>query len=108
MSRRISFKSEIRDKDLAINALKSLNYGYRDAGESLVLTSGPLNRATIDLRSGEVVSDSDWHDKSALGGLRQAYSEAEIQRQIHREGATIESRSVNAAGQIKILCRMTG
>jgi|SRR6185369_3357224 len=109
MSRRVSFSSSIKDRDLAIAALDSLKYSYRSEGDNILhLTSGPLSRATIDLRTGEVISDSDYHSRADLGGLRQAYSEAEVRRVIQRQGSTIESRKVNERGEVKMLVRMVG
>lgn len=109
MSRRVSFSSSIKDRDLAISALDALKYSYRAEGENVLsLTSGPLSRATIDLRTGDVVSDSDYHSRSDLGGLRQAYSEAEVRRVIQRQGSTIESRRVTDNGDVKLLVRMVG
>jgi hypothetical protein len=67
-----------------------------------------MARATINLKTGEVESDSDYHSKGDLGGLRQAYSEAQCRQVIQRQGATIESRTVNAKSEIKMLVRMTG
>lgn len=109
MSRRVSFRSEIKDRDLAISALTSLEYSYQARGEDgLDITSGPLTRAHINLRTGEVESDSDYHSHADLGGLRQAYSEAEFRRVAQRQGATIESRTVNARNEVKLMVRMTG
>jgi hypothetical protein len=110
MSRRVTFRSELKDRDLTIQALKSLNYSYNETGSNtLLITSGPMNRATINLSTGEVEGDSDYHTRGELGGLRQAYSEAEFRRITQRQGATIESREVNASNQvIRLLVRMTG
>lgn len=109
MSRRITYSSQITDRDLAISALKIMDMSYQDIGQDrLQITSGPLNRATINLKTGEVESDTDFHSKDDLGGLRQAYSEAEVTRAINREGAQIESRKITQAGDVKILCRMHG
>ena len=109
MSHRISFKSEIKDKDLAVAALKALKYDYTESGASLRITSGKLNRATINLKTGEVESDSDYHSKDDLGGIRQAYSEAEFTRQINKDKSfVVEDRRVNSKGEIKIRCRSIG
>jgi hypothetical protein len=110
MSHRVTFRSELKDRELAIQALKSLNYSFDEAagGNTLLITSGPMARATINLKTGDVEGDTDFHSKNVLGGLRQAYSEAEFLRVQQRQGATIESRHVNERGEIKILVRMTG
>lgn len=109
MSRRVTFRSELKDRDLTIQALNALQYTYSEAGNNtFLITSGPMNRASINLKTGEVEGDSDFHSKGELGGLRQAYSEAEARRIAQRQGAVIESRNVNDRGEIKIRVRMTG
>lgn len=107
MSRRISFKSEIKDPDLALKALDSLDMSYRHTGDTIQIMSGTLQGCTVNLKTGEVIGDSDYHT-GKLGALRQAYSEQDFRRAAARSGNTIESRTVNAKGEIKILCRMTG
>lgn len=109
MSRRVTFRSELKDRDLTIQALNALQYTYSEVvKDTLHITSGPMNRATINLKTGDVEGDSDWHTKGELGGLRQAYSEAEFRRITQRQGAIIESRTAIDGGKIKILVRMTG
>jgi hypothetical protein len=107
MSRRITYKSQIKDRDLAITALTDLQVSYRDLGEDQIqITSGAMSRAIINLKTGEVVSDSDYHNHEDLGGLRQAYSEADVRRVMNRQGATQESRTVLANGDVKLRVRM--
>jgi len=109
MSRRVTFRSELKDRDLAVQALQALKYNFDEAGNStLLITSGPMSRATINFKTGEVEGDSDFHTKGELGGLRQAYSEAEFRRITQRQGATIESRTVNGKNEVEMLVRMTG
>jgi len=112
MSHRVTFKSNITDPDLAKAALIDCKMPFEPLSENVVrITGGPMANATINLQTGEAVSDSDYHsraDLEDLGGLRQAYSEAEFRRQAVRQGATIESRKINEHGEVKILCRMHG
>ncbi len=109
MSRRVTFRSELKDRDLTIQALNALQYTYSEVGKDVLqITSGPLNRASINLKTGDVEGDSDWHTRDGLGGIRQAYSEAEFNRITQRQGAIIEKRDVIEGGKIKILVRMTG
>jgi hypothetical protein len=108
MSHRITYRSDIKDGELAAKALASLGYTYEESRDSLRITSGPMNRAVIDLKTGEVVGDSDFHSHDMLGGLRQAYSEAEVLRVMQRQGAQLETRHVLENGDVEILCRMYG
>jgi hypothetical protein len=112
MSHRVTFSSEIKDPELAIRALsasKMTYQQYQEGGASMIrITSGPLTHATINLRTGEVISDSDIHRKDELGALRQAYSEAEFKRDAQRRGVQIESESIvehaGVKGVVKISC----
>jgi len=108
MSHRIKYRSEIKDPELAVQALTASKMAYEQSGNIIRITSGALARATIDLSTGEVESDSDYHSKEDLGSLRQAYSEAEVRRVMQRQGAQVESRRVLDNGDVKILCRMHG
>lgn len=111
MSRRVSFSSTITDKGLAIEALNALKLDFEsdDKNQSIRVTSGKLRGASINLKTGEVVSDSDYGHTSTLAGLTQAYSEAEFLQQAVRTGSTIEERRVDVkTGNIHIKCRMVG
>lgn len=107
MSRRVTTKTEIKDKDLAVQAMKAAGLQYQDQGESLYITSGPMRGATIDLRSGSISGDSDYgHTTEGLGMLRMHYGEAKYRRECLKQGITVESRSLNKAGEIELICNM--
>jgi hypothetical protein len=105
MSHKVTFDSPIKDGPLAKAALDAAKFSYTESGPRITITSGPLNRATIDLTTGEIISDSDWHTKEQLGILRQHYSEAEFRRMALREGVTIQSRQVLQGGVVRLSCR---
>lgn len=105
MSHKVTYKSEMKDADLMISALKKTGHTYTREGNSLRITSGALNRASINLSTGDIVSDTDWRQKTNdFNVLRQAYSEEEFTREAIRKGVTIESRTV-VDGVIQIRCR---
>lgn len=103
MSHRVSTKTEIKEKDLAIQALKAAGWGYNEQGNTLYITTGPMARSTIDLKTGTVTGDSDWHSRDTLGALRQHYSEAKVREQALKTGATIESREVLKNGDVRLV-----
>lgn len=103
MSHRTTLKTEITEKGLAIQALKSAGWGYAEEGSHLRITSGPMNRATINLSTGEVSGDTDWHGRGQLGALRKHYSEAKIRADVLKRGATIDSREVLKSGEIRLV-----
>ena len=107
MSRRITNKVDITERDLAIEALALANYSYLEEGSNLVVTgSGPLRNATVNLRSGEVIGDSDFgHTEEAFGVLRQYYAEAKVRAECLKSGTTIEEREIDSEGNIVLLAR---
>jgi len=107
MSRRVTTKTEIKDKALAIDALKLAGMSYRDEGASLLITSGACANARISLATGEISGDSDFaHNAETLGALRQFYGEAKYRLEAQRQGITITSRSIERNGDIVLMCRM--
>lgn len=107
MSRRVTTKTEIKDRDLAIQALKGAGMTYREQGKTLFITSGRMANASIDLTTGEVTGDSDYgHNSGTLGGLRQSYGEAKYRAECLKQGISITSRHVEKNGDVVLMCRM--
>lgn len=104
MSHRVTTKTEITDREMAIAALNRAKYSFTSQGNTLTITSGPLNRAIIDLTTGEVTGDTNYHGKDSLGLIRQVYSEEKYVRELRRIGASITSREVLRNGDIKLTC----
>lgn len=107
MSHRVTTQTEIKDKSLAMRALKSAGYSYVDQGTSLLITSGPMNTATIDLTSGVVAGDTDRHRRGddSLGALKQHYAEAKYRAEMQKQGHDIVSRVVDKNGDIVLHCK---
>lgn len=108
MSHRVTTQTEIKDKALAIRSIQAAGYSYQDQGESLMITSGPMNRATINLTTGVVTGDSDYHSRGddSLGALKQHYAEAKYRAEMQKNGHEIISRSVDKqTGDILLHCR---
>jgi hypothetical protein len=108
MSHRVTTDTEIKDKTLAIQACKTAGISYVEQGnDSLRFTSGKLNNATLDLRSGRITGDSDYgHTSEALGVLKQAYGESKYRQECMKQGISIESRVVDQQGNIVLMCAM--
>lgn len=97
MSHRIATQTQIKDKDLAKKAIQAAGYSFTEQGATqLRITSGPLQNATVNLTTGEVVGDTDMHRSETLGSLRKFYTEAAHVREIQRNGHTIETRDILA------------
>lgn len=108
MSHRVTTQTEIKDADLAKDALKAAGLGFREQGTSLYITSGSLANAVIDLRSGLVTGDTDYgHRSEAFGALKQFYSEAKYKKELSRQGGYVESRQVDKNGDIVLMCMVS-
>jgi hypothetical protein len=107
MSHRVTVQTEIKDKALAIEALKAAGVSYREQGNTLQLTGGNYNNAVINLATGQITGDTDWgHDAGKLGLLRQNYTEAKFRAEAFRTGVSITDRVVDKDGNIVLSCRM--
>jgi hypothetical protein len=101
MSRVIENRTEIKDKELAFEALRQAGINYNVDGETIFLTSGPLKNSYIDLKTGHVRGDSDYgHTKEMFGLLHQHYTVAKIRQEYLRAGATIESVTTDEEGTV--------
>lgn len=103
MSHRITTKTEIKDLALAKKALDQAGMGYRESGTTLAITSGSLRGATMDLATGEISGDSDFHSRDSLGALRQIYAEQLVRSRIQMAGHYVESREMQD-GKIILHC----
>lgn len=107
MSKRVTTKTEIKDRELAVSSLKKLGYGYREDGGNLTITSGPMQNASLDLTSGMITGDTDYgHSSAALSSLNQTYGELKYTMECQRQGITVESRSVDQQGNVVLICAM--
>lgn len=107
MSHRVTTQTEIKDKALAIQALKAGGFSFSEQGTNLTVTSGPMRNATINLSTGLVSGDTDFHSKDDLGALRQAYAEAKYKKECQKQGISVDSRkviTVNGQQVIRLEC----
>lgn len=107
MSHRVTTQTNITDKDLAIQALKTAGWDFSERGESLYVSSGPMARSSINLKTGVVEGDTDWHNRGddSLGALKRFYAEAKAVEECRIQGVTIESREVTKEGEIVLTCQ---
>lgn len=107
MSHRVTVNTEIKDRALAIEALKSAGISFREQGDTLALESGDYRNATLNLKTGAITGDTDWgHNAGKLGLLRQNYAEAKFKQEAFRQGVSITDRTVDKDGNIVLSCRM--
>lgn len=107
MSHRVTTETEIKDKVLLAQACKTAGITFTEAGEQVRFTSGKLQNASLDLRTGRITGDSDYgHTHEGLGVLRQCYGEAKYKAECARQGISIESRTLDREGNIVLMCSM--
>lgn len=107
MSHRVTVKTEIKDRSIAISALKDAKMSFREASNGVIeISSGDLRGAKIDLSTGEITGDTDFsHTAASLGRFRQNYAEAKFRQEAIVNGISIESREVDTKGVIRMRCR---
>jgi len=109
MSHRIATKTKITNNEAAMAALKKKGWDFRSAGNSLYIESGPMRGANINLQTGEISGDTDYHNKSTLNLLSQTYGEQLVLQQVAAKGGYIEEQPhVLANGKIRIVAQVSG
>jgi hypothetical protein len=104
MSRRVTNKSNMTDKDLAVYAAELAHIEYSVSGETIFFRSGSLANASLNLSTGDVRGDTDFgHTEDTLGLLRSYYQEAQTRREFAKQGTVIDSREVQENGDIVLL-----
>lgn len=108
MSRRVTTQTEVKDRSLALQALKQAGMSYEEMGDTISITSGPISGATIDLRSGIVTGSADvGHSRGndGLGLIKRFYAEAKIRQECALQGISIQERIVEKDGRIRLRCQ---
>lgn len=90
MSHRVTTKSSMTDRAIIEGVCKRQGIGFSVSGTTLQFTSGPLSRATLDLRTGNIQGDTDYHNETVLGSLRQAYSLDKVKYEHSKNGVMVE------------------
>ncbi len=111
MSHRVTTQTSMNDLDIVRSAAKAQGISFTEANGRVTFSSGPLSRASLDLKTGLISGDTDHgHTSDGLGALRQAYSEALFNREALRNGSTVMERTVvthnGVKGVVKLLVSM--
>lgn len=95
MSHRVTTETSMKDSEIVKKVCSNQGISFREDGSSIFFTSGKLKNATLDTKSGRITGDTDYgHTESALGMLRQGYSEELYRRECLKQGIQVESRSL--------------
>ena len=103
MSRRIAMKVGMTNRELVVGALKNAGYSYSESGNRINILSGPLSRASINLASGELEGDSDYHTSVEVDGLKQFYRESAVRADYAKNGGQMTERTVHQNGDIELI-----
>jgi uncharacterized protein (DUF1499 family) len=108
MSHRVTTQTDMKNKDYVVQACKSAGISYVEAGKDLIrFTSGGVQNAVLNLRTGEISGDTDYgHTRDKLGALRQAYGEAAYRAECLKQGITVEDRQVDREGNVVLMWSM--
>lgn len=111
MSHRVSIQTQITNGVFAKAACEAAGFSYSYSNDTIRLTSGPAARATINLKTGEISGDSDFHKKShdSLGVLKRHYAEQVARHNVSLNGHIVVGRTVDqTTGEITLQCQSFG
>lgn len=106
MSHKITINTEITDEAAVKRACSDHGWVCEVTNGRVAFHGGPLNRATLNLKTGKITGDSDFHNKEAVVEFGIAYSEALWMNKIG-EGGYLESREVLTDGTIRLTASVT-
>jgi len=108
MSHRVTTETEMTDRTLVKSACKQQGVNFTESGDTMHFTGGPLNGATLNLKTGQITGDTDYgHSRASLGALKQAYGEAKYLFECQKQGIQVESRTVDTkTGDIILMLAM--
>lgn len=108
MSHRVTTKTELKDRELALEAFKSSGVAFRDLGSNKFTITAKGVTADLDLNTGTIGGDADHLRSGPFDGLIQQYGEAKYTWELRRQGHTIQSREIDAQGNIVIMYQTNG
>lgn len=108
MSHRVTNRTKIRNRDLAVQAMQTAGFAYSEISDGVFhITGGKMNGATLDTSTGIISSDSGYHGRADLNALNQPYAELLARKEAMVRGIQVESKQVLADGRIRLMCSGT-
>lgn len=107
MSHVITTNTEITKAEPAKAALEENGWDYQELDSRIQVRSGPLGGATIDLATGKIHGDTDYHDNKKLNALNAPYAKHMVMQDIQGRGGVIESNEVMSDGNLRIVAQVT-
>ena len=107
MSHRVTTQSQIKNKDLAVQAFKAAGLTASAVGPTKFEVRAGRSVGVLDLDTGVIAGDTDRWSENDFDGLRQHYAEASYVAELRRTGASIQERTVDKEGNIVIVYQTT-
>lgn len=105
MSHRVTTATEMKDFEILSKAAAQHGITLTRTGDDVRFTSGRLNGAVLNLKSGTIVGDSDVHGRNGMHDISQTYGEMKVRSELARQGGFVESRSILQDGSIRLRVR---
>jgi hypothetical protein len=94
------------EKSIAIAALTSAKLSFTEQDDVLYVNKGGgRQNFSINLKTGSITGDSDYHKADELGLLRQHYSLAKFLKEAQDQGHQVQNQFTDEQGNIVLLCR---
>lgn len=114
MSQRVMTETSIDNIELLREAAKAIDVPIKESGDRVDFGgrwSGPAQYqgaygSGIDVKTGQLFYDVEFFKAEQFDPLKQAYAEAKYKLECMRQGVQIESREVDAQGQVVLMCSL--
>lgn len=114
MSQRVYTETEFRDADVLREAAKSIDLPLKENGDKIEFggklagsnVNGVQYGSGVDIKTGQLHYDDMFFKPEMFNPLKQAYTEKKHAVECMRQGVQIESREVDANGNIVLLCSL--
>jgi hypothetical protein len=88
--------------------MKSAGVIAKDLGNNKFDVKSGCTSGTLNLRTGTITGDTDCWNEADFDGLKQSYAEETLVAELRRQGASVQSRSIDNEGNIVIMYQTTG
>lgn len=109
MSHRITTKTEFKDRNLVLAALKKCNLEHTDLGGDKFQIKAGRSNGTLNLKTGSIEGTYETMREEDYAPLAQAYGVAKARMECLKQGISVESEKVDVkTGFIILTCQTNG
>lgn len=106
MSHRVTTNTQMTDESIVASVCKRQGITFTKSGDSLTFTSGAIRNATLNLKTGQIIGDTDHgHSVTVLDSLRQQYGADKAKYELAKQGGRVE-QEIRQDGKIVLFCAM--